>query len=177
MIRFALSLALPVALSGALAGAAPAFAAGGGGHGAGQGEDAGPSNRVRASFTLQSDLDETSGVENEETENGEAGPRAIVIPTLSMPAFVDGQLSAYFFVNVRVIVAEGSDPWAVREKTHYIRDAMVRAGHRRSIADPEAPTRIDAELAREILNEALSELVDMRDIERIEFTNVDRAAG
>ena len=148
-----------------------ALAAGGGGGG-----DDGPSNRVRAAFTIRSDLDESAGAD-QGAEAGEAGPRAVVIPTLSMPAFVDGELLAYFFVNVRVIVMEGSDPWSVREKTHYIRDAMIRAGHRRSIADPAAPERIDTEVAREILGEALGELVDPREIERIEFTNVDRAAG
>ena len=164
-------------LAAALAAAAlsaPALAAGDGGHGGGSSE--GPSNRIKATFTLSSDLEDTGADEGAAEAVGVA-TRAVIIPTLSMPAFDDDRLKNYLFVNVRIVVHEGVDPWPLREQVPRIRDAMIRAGHRRSIADPENALRIDGDLARDVLREALSQFTDLDGIERIELTNVDTHAS
>jgi hypothetical protein len=164
--------ALKLAVCAALTAAAPSWAAGGGGgHG---GEATGPTNRFQANFSLPSDIE----IEEQEHQQalddaGVAGPRVVDIPTLSLPAFVDEELVGYFFVNVRVVVNEGVDAWKVRDKAHIIRDAMIRTGHARSIADPERPTRIDVERARGILMEGLVRVVPVEQIEKLEITSVD----
>jgi len=139
------------------------------------GATSGPSNRIQATFTVEQDH-EDGGVDGH-TGFEEAGPRAVNIPTLVLPAFAVDRLAGYLFVDVRVIVAEGADPWEVRGKAHRIRDALIRAGHRRSVADVNNPRRIDADRAREILSEGMIEIIPAEDIERLEFTHVAAHAG
>lgn len=164
---------LKLAVFAALILASPSWAAGGGG-GHGGGAAAGPTNRFQANFSLPSDI-EIEEQEHQEAldDAGVAGPRVVDIPTLSLPAFVDDQLVGYFFVNVRVVVKEGVDAWKVRDKAHIIRDAMIRTGHSRSIADPQRPTRIDVERARGILMDGLIRVVPADQIEKLEITSVD----
>ncbi|MGD2132497.1 MAG: hypothetical protein PVI23_06855 [Maricaulaceae bacterium] len=151
----------------AFAFAATPAAAAEGGHGGG---NEGPSNRIQASFTLPSATDELD-------EGGDAGPRAVDIPTLSIPSFSNGELHGYMFVSVRLIVTEGRDPWRIRERAHLARDRLIRVGHRVSLASPDDPTRIDPERARQIIRESLADVVAIEDVERIEFLSVDAHAG
>lgn len=152
--------------------AAPGWAAGGGG------EAAGPTNRFQANFTMPSDLAVAEEEHQEALDDaGVAGPRVVDIPTLSLPSFVDDELKGYFFVTARVVVAEGVDAWKVRDKTHFIRDAMIRVGHAQSIADPARPTRVDVERARSILMEGLVRVVPANQIEKLEITSVDSPAS
>lgn len=142
--------------------AAPAHASGGGG------KDHGPSNRVEANFSIGGDLDDIhAGTVGE-------SPRAVDIHTVGMPAFDKyGRLSNYLFVSVRLIVAEGVDPWRVRERSHVIRDAMIRAAHAESVADPDDPAKLDTERAREILTRGIAGAIDPDWIGRVEFLAVD----
>lgn len=158
-------------LAAALALSAHALAAeGGGGHGA----STGPTNRIEANFTMPSDLPDAEQEELQAIDDaGVAGPRVVDIPTLSLPAFVDDRLYGYFFVNVRVIVAEGVDAWEVREKAHIIRDAMIRVGHDRSVADQGQPARLDVERARLVLQAGLERVVPAGQIEKLEILTVD----
>jgi hypothetical protein len=151
--------------------AASAEAAGGGGGHASEG----PSNRVVANFTLQNDV-ETAPTEGL-GDPGVAGPRVVDIPVVTLPAFTeDEELRGYFFVSVRLIVAEGVDAWRIREKAHIVRDAMIRAGHRHAIASSARTSDIDIEHARAILREAVGEVVPPAQIERLEILNVDAPA-
>jgi hypothetical protein len=138
-------------------------------------ESAGPSNRIRASFTLQSDAEAppAEGL----GDPGVAGPRVVDIPVVTLPAFnEDEELLGYFFVSVRLIVAEGVDAWRIRDKAHVVRDALIRAGHRRAIADSSNPADIDVARARVILREAVGEVVPPAQIERLEILNIDATA-
>lgn len=59
--------------------------------------------------------------------------RSIDLRGLVFPVFDEkGKLKNYIFVNARMLVGNGNDPWKVREKAHLIRDAVVRAAHRTS---------------------------------------------
>ena len=153
----------------ALAWPSPLGAAEGGGHG---GSD-GPGNRIRASFTLEADTDRVP----EGLQAGEAGPQAVDIPTLSVPVSVDGQLEGYVFVNVRLMVADGRDPWAIREKAHLVRDRLIRVAHATSFSSSEAPGHVDRERARELIRDGLADLIPIGDVERIEFISIDAHAG
>lgn len=154
---------LAAALFAAMA-ASPASAGGGG-----SSAPSGPSNRVQASFTLNGE--EEHG--EEEAEHGGENPRAIVLPSMALPAFRDGVLENYLFVSVRLIAADGVDAWRMRERAHYMRDAMIRAAHRRSVARADNVTEVDEEAAREVFREGLLEVVDAEDIARIDIIAVD----
>lgn len=132
----------------------------------------GPSNRVQASFSLEPEEPHEAPAESD----AGAG-RSVDIPTLALPAFADGELKTYLFVSVRLHLADGVDPWKLRARAHYVRDAMIRAGHRRSVARADDPRKLDEELARDILLQGASRVIDLKDVARIEFLSVDSKAS
>ena len=69
-------------------------------------------------------------------EEGDAAPpaKAVDLNHLVMPVAVNGRLNNYLFVSVRLIVADGVDVWAVRNRSHFLRDAIVRAAHKADVA-------------------------------------------
>jgi hypothetical protein len=74
--------------------------------------------------------------------------RSIEFGGLVFPMFAkDGTLKNYLFVNARMLVGPGKDPWKYREKAHLIRDAVIRAAHRTSFALNGDYTKLDEELA------------------------------
>jgi hypothetical protein len=76
--------------------------------------------------------------------------RSIEIGGLVFPVFdAKGHLKNYLFVDARLQVAEGKDHWKYREQTHLIRDAMLRAAHRRSFHLKDDFTKLDEKLASE----------------------------
>ncbi len=156
---------LLISLFAALFLSAPAIGAGGGG-----GDASEPSNRVRAGFTLDPVY---SDQPVDETTTSSENPRVIDIPTMVMPAFRNDHLENYLFVTVRLVASEGVSHWRLRERTHYMRDAMIRAAHRTSVADPNDPTRLDMEAAREVMQEGLDEVLEPGSIERVEIIGVD----
>lgn len=59
--------------------------------------------------------------------------RSVSLDGLVFPVFDEkGKLKNYLFVNARMLVGSGKDPWKYREKQHFIRDAVLRAAHRTS---------------------------------------------
>jgi hypothetical protein len=88
--------------------------------------------------------------------------RSIDLGGLVFPVFNDeGKLKNYLFVNARMKVGDGKDPWKYREKAHFIRDAVVRAAHRTSFNMKSDLTKLDEKLAAaeclKAANEALGE--------------------
>jgi hypothetical protein len=154
-----------------------ALAEGSGGHGGSSGAAVAPTNRVTANFTLPSDIElEAQAKQSALDAAGEVGPQVIEIPTLTLPSFVGDELKGYFFVSVRVILKDGVDPWGVREKSHIVRDAMIRVGHTTSVADQADPRRVDVERARRILSEGLARVVPLAEVAKLEILGVDSPA-
>jgi hypothetical protein len=88
--------------------------------------------------------------------------RSIDLGGLVFPVFTnDGKLKNYLFVNARMKVGDGKDPWKYREKAHFIRDAVVRTAHRTSFNMKNDLTKLDEKLAAaeclKAANEALGE--------------------
>lgn len=105
----------------------------------------------------------THGDAAEEADEKEVA-RSIDLRGLVFPVFdEDGRLKNYIFINARMLVAQGKDPWKVREKAHLIRDAVVRAAHRTSFNIAGDYTRLDEKLAAaeciKAANEGLGENV------------------
>lgn len=97
----------------------------GGGHGAEGGEG-----------------DGTGGLDEKEMA------RSVELSGLVFPVFTKrGKLLNYLFVNARLKVAEGKDPWKYREKGHFIRDAILRAAHRTSFGDEKDKTKLNEAVA------------------------------
>jgi hypothetical protein len=74
--------------------------------------------------------------------------RSIDLRGLVFPVFDEkGKLKNYIFINARMLVGAGNDPWKVREKAHLIRDAVVRAAHRTSFNVKGDYTKLDEAFA------------------------------
>ena len=56
--------------------------------------------------------------------------RAVTLSPVAMPIVVDGQVINYVFVTVRVLLTPRADPFALRDKEPFFRDALVRAAYR-----------------------------------------------
>lgn len=68
----------------------------------------------------------------------------IDISTVALPIVWRGRVVNYVFTGVRVNLVASADATRLRtEKEPYLRDALVRAGHRTSFAIPWAFTRLD----------------------------------
>ncbi len=147
-----------IALSAAAFAASPAYGGPGGKKGAG--------NKIHANFEIRDDQPQPMQV-------GEAGPRAVDVPTLAVPVFEDGRLLNYLFVSVRLQMADGVDVWKLRDRVHYLRDAMLREAHAVSVGRTDDPTRIDEDKAREVLRRGVARVTDPDQIVQIEFLSVD----
>lgn len=72
-----------------------------------------------------------------------AAGQHVDLQALAIPVVRDGRLVNYVFVQIRLSLSGKADPTALRAKAPYFRDALVKAAHRRSFADPKDPTRVD----------------------------------
>lgn len=102
------------------------------------------------------------GETGSETPDEREVARSIDLGGLVFPVFSDdGKLQNYLFVNARMKVGDGKDPWKYREKAHFIRDAVVRVSHRTSFSMKDDLTKLDEQLAAaeclKAANEALGE--------------------
>ncbi|WP_022698025.1 hypothetical protein [Euryhalocaulis caribicus] len=122
-------------------------------------------NRYQAGFTLESP--------EEEAEPPEDNGRGVEIPTLVVPVFEDGRLLNYVFVSVRLQVADGVDPWKVRGRTHYVRDAMIRAAHKQSLGADGNGRALDREKAAKVWMATANETLGGESITGIHFLTVD----
>jgi hypothetical protein len=52
------------------------------------------------------------------------------LAAVGMPIIVDGKIVNYVFVQARLHIAPGQDPFKLKAKEPWYRDALVRAGHR-----------------------------------------------
>lgn len=153
----------------------PAFAGGGEEKGKGKDKAAGPpSNIIQADFELKSIL---SGNDADLTDWSEESPRAVDLLLVPMPAFHGRRLDAYFFVSIRLTVADGINIWDVRGKSHYLRDAVIRAAHTTSIGDPNDAERIEIETAQAVITAAAADVLGPDVIVDIAFTAIDTRVG
>jgi len=83
----------------------------------------------------------------ESPQDKEAG-QSVEFTQLVFPVFNNtGKLENYLYVNARMKVGDGKDPWKYREKAHFIRDAVIRAAHKTSFNIKGDTKKLDEKLA------------------------------
>ncbi|HVY86480.1 MAG TPA: hypothetical protein VG943_15205 [Caulobacterales bacterium] len=91
----------------------------------------------------------------------EVSSRSMDAPYLAVPVVRNGQLVNYLFVSVRFDISPQVDLWRTRERAQFLRDALVRAVHHTSLADPNDPNVLDQaraiQLFRQIGQQVLGE--------------------
>ena len=73
-----------------------------------------------------------------------ASGASLGIAGVGLPIITDGRVRNYVFVSLRLHLGGSATPEAMRPKEAYLRDALVRAGHRTPFVVADDWTRIDA---------------------------------
>lgn len=76
---------------------------------------------------------------------------------IAVPVVRDGVLVNYLFVTMRIDISPQVDLWRTRERAHFLRDALVRAAHRTSLADPRRDDQLNTPLATQVFAAAARE--------------------
>jgi hypothetical protein len=89
-------------------------------------------------------------------EEGKKDEKPVLdLQPIALPVAVNGKLINYVFVHLRLNPAPGADMSKLRSREPWIRDAIVRAGHRTPFTVPTDYTRIDeARLKAALMREA-----------------------
>jgi hypothetical protein len=105
--------------------------------------------------------------------------RSIDLSGLVFPVFNDaGKLKNYLFVNARMLVGPGKDPWKYRNQAHFIRDALIRAAHHTSFNVKGDFTKLDEDLAARECLKAANDAVGERDaLVAMTFTEIASQVG
>src|SRR5262245_24374553 len=85
---------------------------------------------------------------------GEDASRSMDAPYLAVPVVRDGRLVNYLFVSLRIQISPRVDLWRTREKAQFLRDALVRASHANSLADPNDNNALNQGLALQVYRQA-----------------------
>lgn len=89
---------------------------------------------------------------------GDQAPAAgasLSIAGVGLPIISGGRLRNYVFVSLRLHLGGSATPESLRPKEAFLRDALVRAGHRTPFTVPDDWTRIDtAALSASLLRSA-----------------------
>jgi flagellar basal body-associated protein FliL len=80
-------------------------------------------------------------------------PKSFQIETVALPVIVGGKLLNYVFVSIRLDLMPDANANLVRDKEQFLRDDLVRVGHRTPFTRADDYTHLDetkikAELAR-----------------------------
>ena len=87
-----------------------------------------------------------------EKDKDPAKPQTLALEPVALPVIVDGKLINYVFCSIRLDLAPNADGLKVHDKEQYIRDDLVRAGHRTPFTRPDDYTRVDeAKVRAEVL--------------------------
>lgn len=73
-----------------------------------------------------------------------AAGATLAIAGVGLPIISGGRIRNYVFVSLRLHLGGSATPESMRPKEAYLRDALVRAGHRTPFVVPDDWTRIDA---------------------------------
>jgi hypothetical protein len=109
---------------------------------------------------------EKSGAE----KGGEAdSARAMDVMNLIVPVVREGRLVNYCFINARVHLAPGADIWRTRDKGHFLRDALLKAVHRQSIADPVRDDAINTPAAQALIGNVARQVLGASSVRSVEI--------
>lgn len=103
--------------------------------------------------------------------------RSMDAPYLAVPVVRDGQLVNYLFVSVRFEIAQGVDLWQTREQAHFVRDALVRAGHAHDLASPDDTDTLNQTRAIEVFRAAAARVLGERAISRVSIVSSYSSRG
>lgn len=111
-----------------------------------------------------------AGLANAQPErdpSADVSSRSMDAPYLAVPVVRDGLLVNYLFVSVRFEISPAVDLWRTREKAQFLRDALVRAVHHTSLADPNDPNVLDQARAVALFRQTALQVLGQNSVTRV----------
>lgn len=100
--------------------------------------------------------------------------RAMDVLHLPAPVVRNGKLVAYLFVSARIHLGERTDIWRARDKGHFVRDALLRAIHRRSLAAAGRDDQVDTAAAAALIAEVTRQVLGPDSVKRVDILGVSQ---
>lgn len=105
------------------------------------------------------------------SEDAPAGGQSLSMPGVGLPIITGGRLRNYVFVSLRLHLGGSATPETMRAKEAFLRDALVRAGHRTPFVVPNDWTRIDTDALSASLMRSAATLVGRGAVTRVEIVS------
>jgi hypothetical protein len=126
---------------------------------------------LAAVLTLGAPVAFAAAPAKEAASEGESA-RAMDVLNLIVPVVREGRLVNYLFVNARVQLAPGIDVFRTREKGHFLRDALLKAVHRRSIAAADRDDQVDPAAAQALILGVARQTLGANAVRTVEILSV-----
>lgn len=98
--------------------------------------------------------------------------RAIVVEAVPMPVFRKNRLVNYIYISVRVELVASADAFKLRERSHFLRDSVLRAVHRADLSDPARTDQLNTAAALPLIRAAAVQALGDKAVAKVEITNV-----
>ena len=96
---------------------------------------------------------------------------SLAIAGVGLPIIAGGRIRNYVFVSLRLHLGGSATPESMRPKEAYLRDALVRAGHRTPFVVADDWTRIDAAALSASLMRAAVRIAGRGAVTRVEVVS------
>ncbi len=104
-------------------------------------------------------------------EDAPAGGASLSMPGVGLPIIAGGRLRNYVFVSLRLHLGGSATPETMRAKEAYLRDALVRAGHRTPFVVADDWTRVDPVALSASLIRSASTIAGRGSVTRVEIVS------
>lgn len=97
--------------------------------------------------------------------------QSLAMPGVGLPIIVEGRLRNYVFVSLRIHLGGSATPESMRPKEAFLRDALIRAGHRTPFVVPGDWNRIDTAALSAALTRAAGAIAGRGAVTRVEVVS------
>jgi hypothetical protein len=104
-------------------------------------------------------------------EDRPAGGASLGIAGVGLPVISGGRIRNYVFVSLRLHLGGSATPESMRPKEAYLRDALVRAGHRTPFVVDNDWTRVDAAALSSSLMRSAASIAGRGAVTRVEVVS------
>lgn len=104
-------------------------------------------------------------------EGRPAEGQSLNVSGVGLPVIAGGRLRNYVFVSLRLHLGAATTPELLRAKEPYLRDALVRAGHRTPFVVADDWTRIDGAAMSASLMRSAATIAGRGAVTRVEIVN------
>jgi hypothetical protein len=103
----------------------------------------------------------------------ESADRQMVAPNVVTPVVRDGKLVNYLFVTIRVDFAKKASASKLRDRAHFLRDALLKASHAHALGDAADETKLNTAAAMAAFGPAVKKVLGAENVASIHIDAVD----